>query len=255
VQFPDAIQTIIFLTEIWEQCITDVISEALAPGDIFVDVGANIGYYSLLASSRVGPAGKVFAFEASPRIYAALTANIERNRLTNVIALNRAVTSTVGTCEIFMAREHNLGHSTIIPGVAEAGGHTLEAVIKCAPLDELMPVEELLRARFIKVDIEGAERYAVEGLIDLLPKFSNRTEWLIEVSPALSPNGRNDIEWIFETFLRAGYATYAVRNDYSDAFFYGKAVANKPVRINSAPKSNQSDVVFSRIRQWLRCWQ
>ena len=115
VQFPDMIQTSIFLTGIWEQHITRVISEALAPGDVFVDVGANVGYYSLLASSRVGSEGKVFAFEASPTIYAALVANIGRNRLTNVVALSRAVSNTAGTCKIFMAREGNRGHSTIIP--------------------------------------------------------------------------------------------------------------------------------------------
>jgi FkbM family methyltransferase len=248
VQFPDAIQTTIFLTGVWEQYITGLISEGLAPGDIFVDVGANVGYYSLLASYRVGSAGTVFAFEASPRIYAALAANIDRNRVTNVIAINRAVSNAVGNCNIYMAKESNLGHSTIIPGIAAHDGHTLEAIIECAPLSALMPIDELLRARFIKIDIEGAERYAIEGLVELLPRFSDQTEWLIELSAGFSPNGQGDVDWLFETFSRAGYAAYTVANEYSDAFIYGSGGRNTLLPIQSAPKSQLSDVLFSRIR-------
>jgi hypothetical protein len=111
-----------------------------------------------------------------------------------------------------------------------------------------MPVDELLRARFIKIDIEGAERYAIEGLVDLLPRFSGKTEWLIELSASFSPNGQDDVDWIFETFLCAGYVAYAVANEYSDAFIFGRAAPKALVPVKSAPKSQLSDVVFSKMR-------
>jgi FkbM family methyltransferase len=202
----------------------------------------------LLASFRVGPSGKVFAFEASPSIYATLAANIRRNRLTNVFASNRAVTASAGVCKIYIAGKSNLGHSTIIPRVAHADGHTLEATVGCAALPAMMPLHDLLGARFIKIDIEGAERYAIEGLLELLPKFSDKTEWVIELSARFSPNGQDDVDWIFETFLRAGYAAYLVVNEYSDAFVYGTESLNALVPIASSPQSKSSDVVFSKIR-------
>jgi hypothetical protein len=64
---------------VWEPLLSRWVEERLAPGDVFVDVGANMGYYSLLAARRVGPAGGVVAIEPSPPIFAKLTANLALN--------------------------------------------------------------------------------------------------------------------------------------------------------------------------------
>jgi FkbM family methyltransferase len=248
IKFPDAIQTTIFLTGVWEPHITALVSAALALGDVFVDVGANVGYYSLLASRLVGDVGKVFAFEASPSIYAMLAGNMDRNRRTNVVTVNRAVSDKVGTCEIFLGQDTNIGHSTIVARVAETEGHRSEAVVECGPLPVLMPIDDLLRARLVKIDIEGAERHAIEGIVGLLPRFSDQTEWLVELSPAFSPSGQADVDWIFKTFVSAGYRAYVVANEYSDAFIFSDATSTNPSRISAAPESALSDVLFSKIR-------
>ena len=75
-----------------------------AIGDTFVDIGANIGYHSLLASHRVGPNGKVFAFEASPSIFALLQENIASNSAHNIIPRNVAVTDACRAISIFSTR-------------------------------------------------------------------------------------------------------------------------------------------------------
>jgi len=249
VRFPDSIQTTIFLTGVWEPNITTIIAQALLPGDVFIDVGANVGYYSLLAASRIGSEGHIYAIEASPRIFAALVENIGLNGITNVTTINRAVSNSTGLCEIFMAKETNLGHSSIVPGLARTDGHTLEAVVGCAPLGALVPSEHLLRARFIKIDIEGAERFSIEGVLDLLPRFSKETEWLVEMCPKFCPNGQPDVDWMFDVFIRAGYSAWVVENDYSEEFTFCEGHQATLTQITSAPKRDICDVIFSRTRR------
>ena len=74
----------------WEPHLTNWIQRRLRPGHIFIDVGANIGYFTLLASRLVGETGKVVAIEASLPTFEALNRNIERNRAYNVRTVNRA---------------------------------------------------------------------------------------------------------------------------------------------------------------------
>jgi FkbM family methyltransferase len=248
VHLPDSIQTQIFLTGVWEPCVTRLISESLRPGEIFVDVGANVGYYSLLAARRVGPMGHVYAFEASPTVFSALQRNIRRNRLENVTILNVAVSDGPGTCSIWAAPDSNLGHSTIMPNVAQADGHRHEATVRCDALPALLPLDHLLRARFIKIDVEGAEQLVVRGIAHLLKQFSCRTEWLLELSPCFSPGGHADVEWIFSCFVNAGYRAFQIANAYSNEFVFSDTRGNDLSPLAEAPDSRLTDVLFSQSR-------
>jgi Protein-L-isoaspartate(D-aspartate) O-methyltransferase (PCMT) len=82
----DLVQRCVFYFGEWEPNVSRYVADRLRPGDVFVDVGANIGYYSLLASTIVGPSGKVVAIEASPAIHGLLVDNLRRNRADNVEA-------------------------------------------------------------------------------------------------------------------------------------------------------------------------
>src|SRR5205814_351485 len=87
----DAIQRFVYFFGVFEPTITKYLMESLRRSDIYIDIGANVGYHSLLASKLVGPTGKVFAFEASPSIFQILTENLQANHATNVVAFNLAV--------------------------------------------------------------------------------------------------------------------------------------------------------------------
>lgn len=75
-------------------------AERLKPGDVFVDVGANIGYFSLLASKLVGPGGRVVAIEASPEVFDLLRRNLELNKAHNVRAVNVAISDREGSLQL-----------------------------------------------------------------------------------------------------------------------------------------------------------
>ncbi len=86
----DMIERYLYLFGQWEPALTAWLRPRLRPGRTFVDVGANIGYFSLLAARRMGGSGRVVAVEASPETFARLRANLDRNAAGNVRALNVA---------------------------------------------------------------------------------------------------------------------------------------------------------------------
>src|SRR5262249_59237800 len=86
----DFLQQYLYYFGVWEPDITALIKRRLRLGNCFVDIGANIGYFTLLAARQVGTTGRVVSIEASPAVYSPLTANVRRNRLTQVRALNVA---------------------------------------------------------------------------------------------------------------------------------------------------------------------
>ena len=73
----------------WSKHETKLVSKYLKKGDVFVDVGAHIGYFTLLASKIVGPVGRVYAFEPNTNNFKLLQKNVKRNKLNNVICINK----------------------------------------------------------------------------------------------------------------------------------------------------------------------
>lgn len=248
-KLPDSIQTSIFLTGVWEKNMSKLISSALRPADIFVDVGANIGWYTIMASKLVGSTGKVFAFEASPSIYNVLLSNLAKNNIENVQAFNIAVSDHLGSCPIYNAPVGNIGHSTIIDSLATTDGHTFEKIVKCDRLSSLLEHAVLFDARFIKIDIEGAERLAIDGVAPFLKNFSERCEWLIELSPEFSPNGQADISWIFDQFSSAGYKAFRIENNYERVDDITPSQEDIALlQIDRAPTGRLNDILFSKTR-------
>ena len=214
ISFPDQIQERIYLFGVWEPVITRFVKSRLKPGDLFVDIGANVGYYSLLAAKLVGPEGHVIAIEASATIARTLEQNIALNRLTNVEVVRAAVADRRKTVPMFAAAARNSGQSTTIASTAHRRGYRLEAQIEAYPLHELIDFERLRRARLIKVDVEGAEAQLFDGIQPFLSSFSDQTEWTFELTPgALAEQGRSAAE-IIGMFAESGYRLYRIENIY-----------------------------------------
>jgi predicted methyltransferase len=118
VKLPDTIQKVILLTGRWEPFLSRFVLDTLRPGDTFVDLGANIGYYSLLASRLVSEKGRVYAIEGSPSIFERLTENVALNKMTNITAIHAIVSDKQGSRPFWRAREPHSGLSTAVESVA-----------------------------------------------------------------------------------------------------------------------------------------
>jgi FkbM family methyltransferase len=243
---PDLVSTTIYLTGRWEPLITRYIQTHLKRGDTFIDVGANIGYYSLLASRIVESSGRVFAIEASPSIYSRLVRNIELNDCPNITTIHAAAAGVKGEVSIFAGPRYNLGHSTTVDVLAEKEGLKLESKVPSDTLDALVGAQNLRSARFIKIDVEGAECAVLAPLFDSLSEFSPSTEWLLELSADYSAGGQDDVDRIYSAFISHGYKAYAIQNEYDAQFILGPPSEVKLVELTGAPTGGLCDVLMTR---------
>lgn len=152
----------------------------LKPGMVFVDVGANDGYYTLFAARRVGPSGQVVAVEPSTRERINLRRNLQRNRIDNVHVVPAALGAAPGDADLRLAHGAHSGHNTLGQFAhADVTAAQLERVT-VDTLDRVASDMKLERIDFIKIDVEGAEGSVVAGARAVLA--SMRPVMLIEIN-------------------------------------------------------------------------
>ena len=239
----DHIQRRIYYFGTWEPNLTEFLMRRLCPGDLFVDVGANIGYFSLLAAKLVGTSGKVLAIEASPSIFAKLTTNLKHNNLDNVVALNVAASNSSGVANVYLGPEGNIGQTTVL----KTDHLKVECAIPCRRLDDILSSEDLQRARIIKIDVEGAEWAVIAGMLPLLQSFPETLEVVIEISPRRLATLGKSADEILQMFGMAGFNAYELDNDYSDASYLRNRSGKRPTRLKKPiGEGAPVDLVFSR---------
>lgn len=144
----------------YEPSMTHAVNTLLQPGDVFLDIGANEGYFSILAASRVGSTGRVFAIEPQTRLQAVLTRNIAENNTFQVCVLQRAVSDRCGVASFSLAPDVHTGSSGIF-NTARYRNPT-ESVLQ-TPLTQLLHILQIDRIRLVKIDVEGFEYEVVLG--------------------------------------------------------------------------------------------
>jgi FkbM family methyltransferase len=146
----------------YESAETQIVMENIKPGEVVLDIGANIGYYTLLFARLVGPEGRVISFEPDPQSFALLKRNVQANGYQNVDLKNLAVSNIDGELTLYRDRFNNLDHRIIKSDDARRSVR-----VRVVRLDDLF-LKENDPIHFIKMDIQGAEGLAVEGMKKLL---------------------------------------------------------------------------------------
>ena len=240
----DLIQRYLYLFGVWEPRMTLWLQRRLRPGDTFVDVGANIGYFSVLASRLVGPAGRVLAIEASRAFHDRLTQNAALNGGTNIRAVHTAVSDKRQTLTFILASSANMGANSIVPydGPAES---TFE--IEAHPLPDVLQADEIARARVIKIDVEGAEGSVVRGMEPLLDQLRPDAEITVEVTPERMAQLGHNVDELLATMREHGFHAYRLVNEYAPASYPTalQGPAAVPIRWRG-PVTGESDLIFSR---------
>ena len=142
----------------YERHMQRLFREHIRPGATVFDVGANAGFFTLLASKLAGDSGRVYAFEPLPRNLEFLERHIELNELANVHVESLAIAATSGEAHFRIAQHASMG------GLSEEG----DLRVVTASLDDLIATGRATRPDFIKMDIEGAESDALRGAKELL---------------------------------------------------------------------------------------
>lgn len=237
----DLVQSRIYYFAVWEPNLTALLSHRLGPGDVFVDVGANIGYFSLLAARLVGPQGGVVAIDASPRIFALLDEHVRANGATNVRTVNAAVSDKEGTLSVYAGPANNSGMTST---VADRGG-SFEAEVRAAPLHALLREDELRRVRFVKIDVEGAELPILLDILAHLHLYRRDVEIAVELSPESLVSAGIPAHELLARFEAQGFNWYVLDNDYSLPSYFDSR-PRPALRGRSVP-TEQVDIVLSRF--------
>jgi FkbM family methyltransferase len=145
---------------------TEWMCNLVRPGDTVLDIGGHIGFYTLLLARLAGPAGRVLSFEPDPVNFALLQQNVVLNRCANVSLYNLALSDKAGTTSLYLCSD-NAGDHRLWPA-AESRPTVQVATIA---LDQFLDPEQT-SIRFIKMDIQGAEGAALEGMKMLLRRQS-----------------------------------------------------------------------------------
>jgi FkbM family methyltransferase len=192
----------------WEPNYAQAFQRLIKPGDTVLDLGANHGFYTLLAASAVGPTGHVHAFEANPRFARLTDMSAHVNGYGGWVKLHGvAVSDVAGTAELSFGDEFSGGGSLF----ATRREHRVTCTL--VPIDELFPDPDFL-VDVIKMDIEGAEGRALLGMRRLLER-STSVRLMMEFAPEmLLSSGVGAAE--VTAFLRdLGFRAWSIADDSS----------------------------------------
>ncbi len=161
----------------YEELETKLVKDIVKNGNVVVDIGANIGYYTLLFAKLVGEKGKVFAFEPEPNNFDLLKKNIEINGYKNINLINKAVSNKSGKIKLYLNDVNTSCHSLI---AENPNNQYIE--IDSIKLDDFFEINQ--KIDFIKIDVEGAELESLKGMSNLLNQ-NNDTKILLEFNPSM----------------------------------------------------------------------
>ena len=157
-----------FATGTAERPLQDAVARELAPGMTFFDIGANVGFVTLIAASLVGPSGSVHAFEPVPENIAAIRENLELNGIDWVELHETAVARRSGSASLIDSTVSAFSRLEQITSPTEARDRIEVAVTS---IDELLASGSVPKPDVVKIDVEGAELEVIEGMRDTLAEL------------------------------------------------------------------------------------
>lgn len=179
-----------------------IIRELLHEGDVFIDIGANIGSLSIAAALTVGPTGRVLSIEPHPRIFSYLQGNLALNSIKNCQIVNVALGESIGTVQ-FSDRRFDDDQNGI--GAIKSSGSSIAVPMK--KLDDL--TENFSKINVLKIDVEGYELPVLRGASATLAKTEKL--YFESFEPTFQQNGYS-CQTLFDTIKMHGFSILRLEN-------------------------------------------
>jgi FkbM family methyltransferase len=180
--------------------IHDEIVRSLDRAGVFVDVGANFGYFSV-AAARHAPEGRVLAVEADPTIARKLAEHARRNDVTNIEIVEAACWHEDGMLDLYVAGAANPGKTSLSSANAYSSDTTR---VHARPLDSIVEESSLERLDLVKIDVEGAELHVLLGMQRTIDRFRPRV--ILEAEASLLERFDVTLADVLAFFDRHGYS-------------------------------------------------
>lgn len=185
---------------IYEPDVAEYFISRLLPEMTVIDIGANIGYFTLLAADLVGPTGKVVCYEPNPTTFDQLQRNIALNPYTNIVSVQSALSDVAGKGRISVRRDSAL--NTFALTATEPG-----IDVQMETLDDSLRNLSIRKCDLVKMDIEGAEFLAVQGMEDTIARNPN-IEFVIEVHPLQIEKLGGTVNEFLQFFVDRGFKLF-----------------------------------------------
>lgn len=198
----DLERTFIFPGRVYELETTKLFCNLIKKGMIVVDIGAHIGYYTLIAAKLVGPKGKVYAFECEPTTFKHLLKNVQINGFKNVVLVNKAVCDKSGLVNFHLSLRDSGGSSLFQTYLT--GKETI--LVQSITLDEFF-AEKNETINVLKIDVEGAELMVLKGAQKLLTEGRIKSI-IFEFNPVIV--SRNVLAQLWSKLLLHGFKIYEI---------------------------------------------
>lgn len=204
----------LLLDGLWEATVTNWFHRVVRPGHHVVDVGANIGYFSVLGAKLAGPTGRVLGFEPNPRLRPLAARNLAANALHGHAEVREAAAWSESAELTFHVREHYAGNSSVTPmhenTLDQLADTERPVAVRGVALDD--ELDGFGRVDLLKIDVEGAEVRALRGLrrtLDANPDALLLCEWAPAGISALG----DDPEELLEQFQSSGRTASILGDD------------------------------------------
>lgn|SRR5208282_3283972 len=184
--------------------VIDAMKRFLKPGDVFFDVGANVGYLSAIAAGFVGVRGQVHAFEPVPEYFEKLQRLAQLNSEYSIATNASAAGANPGACTIYVTREP--GQNTLVPSYKSGPEITATLDVPVVRLDSYIEANRIDRIALIKIDAEGYEFPILRGLERYFASSNSRPAIICEIAPRAYPLMGSKLSDLAAYMARFGYS-------------------------------------------------
>jgi FkbM family methyltransferase len=150
-----------------ETVVQDALSQVVKPGQVVYDIGANIGFFTIICARLVGPNGRVYAFEPMPESAVTLRHNVALNSLDNTVVVEKAASSADGRAELLVS-EWSAFHALKAEGISPPERARGAVEVETIALDNFASDGDGDSPDVVKIDVEGAELEVIKGMAALL---------------------------------------------------------------------------------------
>tara|TARA_Y100000590_G_scaffold125371_1_gene143407 strand:+ start:536 stop:1378 length:843 start_codon:yes stop_codon:yes gene_type:complete len=194
--------------KIYEPNQTKIVKKYVHEGDVVIDVGAHVGYYTLLMAQLVGKNGKVYSFEPDPVNFELLKKSVEINGFENVVLIQKAVSDTTEKIKLFLG-DNDSAINRIYD--AKLGDAKKSIDVESVTIDEYFKENDKL-FNFIKIDSEGSEAKIINGMEKFLTK-NRKLIMMTEFFPFLIKKSGDEPKQYLKSLENSGFELYNILDD------------------------------------------
>jgi len=204
-----------FVSGIYETPVQEAVASLVHQGDVFYDIGANIGFFSVLAGRLVSRDGAVYAFEPVSKNAALVEKNASLNDFKNIKVFQIAVSDQTGKSELLLA---SYAGGAVLKDAGVPPDFSGSTFVETSTIDDFLKLQDIRPPDVVKIDVEGAELHVLNGMVETLRKWSPK--FIIEVDDSSKTKCMEKLSACRAFLANLHYKSEIIANSYNDGNWF-----------------------------------